>query len=137
MTGYDFETRAEVAQWSSIRMILVLALQWGWHTCTCDYSNAFIHAKLDTPVWIQVPRGYRSSFPGRTCLKLKHSLYGTSFAPRLWYDCLTKALRAYGLEACDDDPCLFVKPGMMVALWVDDLECATKDPKEWKSLLPK
>ncbi len=126
MKGYDFETHAPVAAWSTIRTILILSLAWGWHTCTCDFSSAFLHAALDEPVWIQLPRGFRSQMHGRTCLKLKRSLYGTTFAPRLWSECLFDALRAYGLVQSKHDPCLFVKPGMMVATFVDDLAIAVK-----------
>ena len=130
MTGYDFETHAPTCAWSTIRMVLILALTWGWMTCTCDYSNAFIHTKLEQPVWIQLPRGYRSKLTGKTCLKLKRSLYGTNFAPRKWFDCLREALIRYGLEQSSVDQCLFAKPGMMAVCWVDDLVLAFKDPTE-------
>ena len=130
MRSYGFETYSAVCAWSTIRMVLVLALTWGWITCTCDYSNAFIHATLDTPVWIRIPKGYESTMPGQTCLKLKRSLYGTSFAPKLWADTLTQALKDYGLKQSTHDPCLFSKPGVMACCYVDDLILAFKDPKE-------
>ena len=137
MESYGFETYSPVCAWSTVRMILILALTWGWATCTCDYSNAFIHATLDTPVWIQLPKGYRSHLPGRSCLKLKRSLYGTDFAPRKWADTIFQALRDYGLEQSKHDPCLFAKPGMMVAVYVDDLVIALKDPSEKDRFLEK
>jgi len=130
--GYDFETNAPVCAWSTVRMVMILALTWGWTTCTCDYSSAFCHSYLpeDNPVWIRIPRGYRSSMPGQTCLRLKKSLYGTTFAPRLWFDTLSEALIDYGLTQSTHDPCLFAKPGMMAAAWVDDLFLAFEDPAE-------
>ena len=130
---HGYATSSQVAFWSTIRMMLVLSLTWGWHTCTCDYSNAFIHSTLPEdkpPVFVQVPRGYRSALKERACLRLKKSLYGTTFAPRLWSDTLSKALRDYGLEQCEHDTCLFIKPGMMVCTFVDDLAIAVKDPEE-------
>ena len=132
MDSYDFETFAPVAAWSTVRMIMILALAWGWYTCTCDYANAFIHSLLpaSTPVWIRLPKGYTSEVAGRTCLKLKKSLYGTNFAPKLWTDTLKAALLAYGLTQSTVDPCLFSKPGVMIASYVDDLFCAFKDPSE-------
>jgi hypothetical protein len=135
MKGYDFETFAPVAGWSTIRMMLSLSLMWAWFTCTCDYSNAFIHAVLDSPVWIRLPRGYRSTMSGQTCLRLKKSLYGTVFAPRLWAECLFKALLEYGLKQSVHDPCFFCKPGMMACCYVDDLCLAFKDPNEKKTFL--
>ncbi len=128
----DYETHAPVSAWSTIRMVLILSLAWGWHTCTCDYSNAFIHSDLPPgkPLFIQIPRGFKSTSKVPTCLKLKKSLYGTTFAPKLWSDTLFKALRKYGLHQCESDPCLFVKPGMMVCTFVDDLAISVKDPEE-------
>ena len=130
MHGYDFETHAPTCSWSTIRMVLILALTWGWITCTCDYSNAFIHATLEKPVWIQMPRGYKSKLPGKSCLKLKRSLYGTNFAPRKWFDCLKEALVRYGMRQSSVDPCLFAKPGVMAVMWVDDLILAFEKPEE-------
>ena len=132
MGNYNFETFAPVCAWSTVKLVLILAISWGWKTCTCDYSNAFIHAKMDpnTPVWIKLPRGYKSTMPGRTCLRLKRALYGCSFSPKMWVDLLSKALKDYGLVQSTHDPCLYSKPGMMVAAYVDDLCMAFKDPKE-------
>ena len=139
MEDYDFETKADVAQWSSVRMILILSITWGWHTGTCDYSNAFIHTKLNTPVWIQIPRGYAPMEGDRKsqCLKLLRSLYGTNFAPRLWSETVTEALLKYGLKQSKNDPCLFAKPGMMVVLHVDDCMACVEDPKEIDRFLEK
>jgi len=137
MHGYEFQTHSPVCAWSTIRMVLILALTWEWHTCTCDYSNAFTHATLppESPVWIKLPRGYKSKRSGKTCLKLIHSLYGTNFAPKLWSDCLFDALKRYGLKQSEHDPCLFSKPGMMACVYVDDLALACKDSKETISFL--
>ena len=137
MQSYGFETFAPVCAWSTVRILLVLALTWGWHTCTCDYSNAFIHSKLpdSSPVWMRLPKGYRSAKPGRTCLKLKKSLYGSNFAPFLWVKTCGKALENYGLKPSKHDPCLYTKPGVMVACYVDDLLMAFKDPNEKKVFL--
>ena len=33
MKGHDFETFSPVCAWSTVRMMLVLALVWGWVTC--------------------------------------------------------------------------------------------------------
>jgi Reverse transcriptase (RNA-dependent DNA polymerase) len=74
MKNYDFETFAPTCAWSIIRMILTLVMSWGWILCTCDYSNAFTMAHLEKPIWIQLPRGYKSKLEGPTCLELRCSL---------------------------------------------------------------
>ena len=132
MKDYGFETTSPVSIWSTLRIMLILCLVWGWYSGTCDYSNAFVHATLSTPVWIHLPHGYSCSKPGKWCLELLQSLYGTSFAPCLWYECLCEALKKYGLKPSLHDPCLFFKPGMLVALWVDDLLVVYKDKEELK-----
>ena len=137
MDSYDFETYAATCAWSTIQMVLILALTWGWTIATCDYSNAFIHAKLDTPVWIRLPRGYRSSMRGKTCLKLKRSLYGSKFASAKWSEVLHKAFKDYGLHQSEHDPCLFIKPGMMVVQWVDDCVICVKDHKDIQHFVSK
>jgi Reverse transcriptase (RNA-dependent DNA polymerase) len=130
MKSYEFDTFAPTCAWSTIRMILVLTISWSWITCTCDYTNAFITAHLENPIWIKLPRGYRSALPGKTCLKLLRSLYGTTFAPKMWSDCLFAALKEYGLTQSQYDPCLFSKPGMMACVYVDDLILAFKETSE-------
>jgi Reverse transcriptase (RNA-dependent DNA polymerase) len=130
MKNYDFETFAPTCAWSTIRMILILTIAWSWITCTCDYTNAFTMAHLDNPIWIRLPRGYRSEQFGQTCLELLRSLYGTTFAPKLWCDCLFAALKEYGLVQSKFDPCMFCKPGMMACVYVDDLILAFKHAYE-------
>ena len=130
MDTTELDTNAPTCAWSTIRMVLVLCLTWGWTTFTCDFSNAFIHAHLEHPLFIHLPRGYRSTLEGRTCLCLKQSLDGTDFAPALWLKTCTKVLTDYGLKQCEHNPCLFVKPGMLVCLFVDDLAIGIRDPSE-------
>ena len=135
-TGY--ETHAKVSAWSSIRIVLILSLMWGWHTCTCDYAQAFIQSYLDPnkpPVFVGLPRGYKSSLGAPSCLKLKRALYGLDFSPKLWSETLFKALKSYGLQQCEHDPCLFVKPGMMVCTFVDDLAISVKVSEETQRFL--
>ncbi|KAI2501107.1 hypothetical protein MHU86_13330 [Fragilaria crotonensis] len=77
------ETYAPVVAWSSVRLFLVLSLTLGWQTCSIDFSSAFVQANLTDPVWIHMPRGFKSDQPSdqRTCLRLVKSLYGLSVAP--------------------------------------------------------
>jgi hypothetical protein len=45
-----------------------------------------MQAPLPSPIWVHLPRGYRSQRPGRTCLRLidwKLKLYSHSFITRL------------------------------------------------------
>ena len=117
----EFETYAPVVQFSSVRLFLAWSLLLRWYTCSIDFSNAFIQAELKDDTYIHLPRGFRGSGTGRTCLKLKRSLYGLAVAPRLWYQHLWKALKELGLTACKHDKCLLFRKDLIVICYVDDL----------------
>ena len=120
----EVETFAPVVAWSTVRLFLVLSLTLEWETCTIDFSSAFVQAPITEPVWIHLPRGYRSEKGNSTCLQLLKSLYGLSVAPRLWYEHLSDALRDEGFKTCVNDPCLLYKDTILVVLYVDDLGIA-------------
>ena len=121
----DEETHAPVCDFSTVRIFFVLSLLLGWITCTIDFINVFVQASLTSPVWIHLPRGFRSTRSGNTCLRLKKSLYGLRTAPRLWHEHLRRALLEHlGFKASSFDPCLFFKYDMIAILYVDDLGLA-------------
>ena len=108
----------------------------GWKSCSIDFSNAFVQAKLNDPVWIHLPRGFHAeSSYTKTCLKLKKSLYGLSIAPRLWYTHLFKALKECGFTPSANDPCFLMKKEMFIILYVDDAGCAYSDERVLTDLI--
>ena len=117
----DFETYAPVVQFSSVRLFLAWSLLLDWYTCSVDFSNAFIQAKLKDDTFIHLPRGFTSSQRSKTCLKLKKSLYGLAVAPRLWYEHLWNSLKKQGLVQSDHDKCLLFRKDLIVICYVDDL----------------
>ena len=86
------ETFAPVVAWATVRLFLVLSLTLGWDTCSIDFSSAFVQANLEHPVWIHLPRGFRTTEGQGMCLLLLKSLYGLTVAPRLWYEHVSEAL---------------------------------------------
>jgi len=125
-TADDEDSYAPVAQWSSIRIMLVMSLIIGWSTCSIDFTNAFVQAYLKKPIWIHLPRGFTSSENNdgtKTCLRLIKSLYGVSIAPKAWYEHVCKALFSIGFVRSSFDNCVFNRPGLMLAQWVDDFCC--------------
>jgi hypothetical protein len=133
----SFETYAPVVAFPTVRLFLVLALAFNWQTITIDFSNAFVQAELKEPVWIHLPRGFRSSLPGNkpTCLKLIRSLYGLSVAPRLWYQHLFKAFIDLGFVPSQYDPCLLIRSDMLIICYVDDAGIAAADISSIKRLI--
>lgn len=122
------DTFSPVVSWSTVRLFLILSIMLEWKTVSIDFSNAFVQSKLDKPVWIHIPRGYRSSQGPGTCLRLRKSLYGLSVAPKLWCNLCINGFKKLGFVQSTIDPCLLYRPGMMIVLWVDDAGIASKDP---------
>ena len=131
------DTYAPVVAWSTVRLFLVLSMVLDWPTVSVDFSNAFIHATLpkDKPMWIHLPRGFSSTNGKGTCFKLIKSLYGSTVAPYLWFKTVSTALLSLGFKQCEQDQCLFYKPGMMLVLYVDDAGIAAKDPADIDKLV--
>ena len=62
------ETYAPVVPWSTIRPVLVFTLTQNWHLICVDFNNACVQADLKDPVWIHLPRGYKSKTTTPICL---------------------------------------------------------------------
>ena len=82
------ETYAPVVSWSTIRLVLVFTLTQKCCLICVDFNNPFDQADLNDPVWIHLPREYKSKSTKPMCLQLKKSLYGLSIASKLWYQYL-------------------------------------------------
>jgi hypothetical protein len=132
-----FDTYAPVVAWSSVRFFLVLSLILDWTTCSIDFSLAFVQAKLEKAVWLHLPRGFKSTRPGKTCLRLNKSIYGLSVAPKLWHEHLFKALKKDGFVVSKYDPCLLFKKDMMLVVYVDDVGIAAKRAEDVDTLIER
>ena len=94
-----------------------------------------MQAVLTTPVWIHLPRGFRSKKAGKTCLR-KKSLYGLRTTPCLWHEHLRAALlHELGFTVSAYDPCLFYRKDALAKLYVDDLGLAIPSKAVLEDLL--
>jgi hypothetical protein len=98
-------------------------------TCSIDFSNAFVQAKLKEPIWIHLHHGFWTAGPAKTCLRLIRSQHGISEAPQLWYEHLLKALLDLGLKQCQHDQCLFYKTNLLIVLYIDNAGIAAPETK--------
>ncbi len=122
LEGIDyFETWAPVVQWSTIRIVLIMALKLSYRSAQCDITAAFIHAVLpdDEEIFIHQPRGFHQKH--NHVLRLRRSLYGLKQAPRHFFQYLTERLLKQGFQQSIYDPCLFFTASMIVVVYVDDL----------------
>jgi hypothetical protein len=119
--GIDyFETWAPVVQWSTVRIVMVLAAKLGFKSVQCDITAAFIHGRVTEPIYVHQPRGFHRGH-GDEVLKLKRTLYGLKQAPRYFFQYFTERLIKQGLQASNLDPCLFMSKNLIVIIYVDDI----------------
>ncbi|GFH57258.1 hypothetical protein CTEN210_13734 [Chaetoceros tenuissimus] len=64
------------------------------------------------------------------CLKLLKSIYGSIWAPRLFYNLARSVFEKLGLIKSDVDDCLFYGKNIFVIIYVDDLGVAALDPND-------
>ena len=53
-----WETYSPVVQWSTVRLIMVLAATLDLKSCQVDYQQAFPKAPIDEDVYMQIPKGW-------------------------------------------------------------------------------
>jgi hypothetical protein len=91
-----WETFAPVVTWISICLVLILSILLSWHTRQIDFILAYPQAPIETPLFMEIPKGV--NLPGLTMdtrdyvLELKMNLYGQKQAGRVWYKHLTAGL---------------------------------------------
>ena len=113
------DTYAPVVGFSTVRLFLIISILLQWETCTIDFSNTFIQATREKPIYLHVPRGFRPSRQGYI-LKLIRSLYGAKDAPKMWIELLFTAFRKFGLTQSKIDLCLWMKKDLLLICFVDD-----------------
>ena len=126
--GVDFfDTYAPVVQWSTIRLLLSTVLTEGWATRQVDYTNAFAQADLREEVYLEFPKIFGPKSGASVVLKLIKSLYGLRQAPRTFFEKLRDGLLERGYTQSENDPCLFMKQGILCVVYFDDTIFAGAD----------
>jgi hypothetical protein len=125
IAGVDyFESYAPVASWTTVRMVMNLAVQRGWATRHVDFSNAFVQATLTDEVYVELPEMFRDEQGNGpkdgVCLKLNKSLYGLVQAPLSWYNHLQTGLNELDFRVSKLDPGMYFGRGMILITYVDD-----------------
>jgi len=128
--GIDyFETWAPVVQWSTVRIVMILAAKLGLISVQCDITAAFIHGRVQETIYVHQPRGFHRG-QGDEVLKLKRTLYGLKQSPRYFFKYFTERLLKQGLTASKFDPCLFMSKTLIVIIYVDDILIYGKNDEE-------
>jgi hypothetical protein len=88
--------------------MLIFTILFDLKTQSTDFSNAFAQAEMpdDLNIYLEMPENFGCSDGSDSVLKLKKSLYGSTVAPRLWYEKLKRGLIDQGFAMCTADPCM-------------------------------
>jgi Reverse transcriptase (RNA-dependent DNA polymerase) len=82
-----------------------------------------VNAKLGEDVFMKMPPGHRRT---GTILKLNKALCGLRKSPLLWQKELTRTIRQLGFEPVPHEPCCFMKNGIIMFFYVDDIVFSDK-----------
>jgi Reverse transcriptase (RNA-dependent DNA polymerase) len=120
--GVDYwETYAPVATWSSIRLVMFLAVLRKWETRQLDFVLAFPQAPVETDLYMEVPAGFEiNENPKEYALKLVNNLYGQKQAGRVWNKYMTKGLIELKFQQSQSDPCIFWRNNVILVIYTDD-----------------
>lgn len=124
--GIDFEdTFAPTVRHDTLRLFMAVVCKEDLECHQIDVNNAFTESTLVEDIFMKPPPGV--STPPGMVLQLQKSLYGLKQAARDWNQLCGSRLREMGFVSAESDPCLFVKPGLMLLVYVDDITVAGKD----------
>jgi hypothetical protein len=125
--GRDYdETYAPVISYTSVRILLAIAVQHDLELTTFDVETAFLHAPLDRVQFILAPKGLDGVKEG-TLMVCERALYGLKQSGRLWNKLFVAIIERLGFTACRyGDACVFVcaRPdgrAIYIGIFVDDL----------------
>jgi hypothetical protein len=136
--GVDFfDIYAPVVAWSTVRMLMNIAIQQGWASWQVDFSNTFVQATLEEEVYVKMPAMFaneHSNGKDAVILKLNKRLYGLAQAPHSsWHQHLQKYLEKLSFKPSDLDAAIYYGHGMIIITiitYVDDTLFFGPDIKE-------
>jgi hypothetical protein len=124
-----WSTYSPVVSWSTVRLLIIIAIINDWHMRSIDFVLAYPQAAVKTDIYMmppKVPPGFvipdlpTMSQRVSSVYKLLQNLYGLKDAGKTWYDHLRKGLLARGWRQSEIDGCLFTKEGIILVVYVDD-----------------
>lgn len=124
--GIDFgETFSPVIKATTVRVVLTLAVTFGWQIRQLDVNNAFLNGYLQEYVFMRQPEGFLDHNKPHHVYKLVKAPYGLKQVPRVWFDRLRDTLLRWGFQSSKSDVSLFTLRTktlqVYVLIYVDDI----------------
>lgn len=138
--GIDYtETVSPVVKPTTVRVVLAIAVHFGWPIRQMDVHNAFLHGVLDEEVYMSQPLGFvNPTKPTHVC-RMHKAIYGLKQVPRPWFLQLTQYLLGLGFHSSSADPSLYshYQNGCvtMLLIYVDDMIVTSNNPSTLTSLM--
>ena len=132
ITDAAFDTYSPVVQWTTVRLLLILSIIFGFKTKQVDFTLAFVQAKAEPGTFIEMPRMFEKE---GYILELKRNLYGQRDSPIKFYEHLKVGLEQRGFKASSFDPCLFYSDTVIILVYVDDCIMITRQEKHIDNLI--
>ncbi|GAA5915667.1 hypothetical protein JCM5296_000044 [Sporobolomyces johnsonii] len=110
--GIDFgEVFLSTIRFSTILVLLALAVKNGWDVRRFDVTAAFLHGRLDDkhPTYVRQVPGFEDPLRPRLVRRLRRSLYGLCQAGRKWNEAFVAKLKGLGFIQLRADPSLFTR----------------------------
>ena len=129
--GKDYNsTYSPTLNTDSIRLMLSIAARLNWKVQQLDIKAAYLNAKLDVPIYVNIPEGDKKYKKGYW--RLEKALYGLKQAGRQWFITISKFIIKNGFHQLNSEHCIFKRTKnnklvAMIGLYVDDMIiCGTK-----------
>jgi Reverse transcriptase (RNA-dependent DNA polymerase) len=117
-----WETFAPIVIWAAIRLLLVLALMYGWCTIQVDFILAYPQAPVECPLYMKIPKGFQVRHGNwkTHVLRILRNLYGQKQAGRVWHQHLHQGLLKLGWTQSSADDCVYYNGNTVFVVYVDD-----------------
>ncbi len=130
--GIDFhETFSPVVRYSTIRILLALAVREKMFLHQIDVSTAYLNSSLQDEIFMQQPPNFVNDKSPNKVLRLHKALYGLKQSGKEWNSRLDATLRIMDFVPCGNEPCLYkgTKKNklVLIAVYVDDIIIGCSD----------
>ncbi|KAK3237695.1 hypothetical protein CYMTET_52247 [Cymbomonas tetramitiformis] len=106
--GEDYlDTFAPCTQLSSVRLVIILALNLCLRVYHMDVETAFLNSELQEVLYVRLPSGLR--YDGRSYARLRKAVYGLKQAGRAWFVTSDAFIMGYDerMQKSQVEPCLY------------------------------
>lgn len=125
---YYVEVYAPVAWIQTIRTLLAISVEMGYHIHQMDVTTTYIQGDLSETVYMEQPPMFEHN--KNKVYRLPRPIYGLKQSGRAWQHKLSEKLKEIGLNASKVEACVYTGNinghNVIIVVYVDDLLLASK-----------